>query len=1646
MSSGGTGFKAPLLAVILLMFTSFSPLALGDTNLPSESSDRPTIFVDGLPPLVCENGEFCPTPDRGLGPWLAYSPDRDHNGMDDRLQRVLSGEYESVSPTAIEGPDGRLTVAIHVDYAEHPGEKEISELKDTLFAHGWVEEGAWFDVLQSIHIISLDHVPLTALLPIWRLDGVVTVQQQNVMIPFLDKSVPSMKVRDSEVYQDTMQELGHRGDGVVVAILDTGVDNEHRSLNDFDDQNDDPDIDANSYVDQKWVAGYDATSAFSNTSGTDDPDDSNGHGTHVAGTSIGTGSSDRSYIGVAPGAYLVDVKVLTDTGGTNAQSTGRGLQWAINNVDTNWGNNQSSNGIDILSMSYGSAENPNSDDPGDNGTSPESLLVNQASAAGLICVIAMGNDGMRRVPSPASADTSIAVGAIDERDTPDRENDEIASYSNWGPRVDDGDDDDWDEMKPDVVAPGSGINAPRHREGSLQLPNQPRPLADNEYQELDGTSMATPHVSGLIAIMLGIDDSLDLDDVRELLRTNSEVRGNPYDFDFDEHWNEKYGFGIVDGARILENLTGQSGGGGGGGGGGNNSTEPPPTGTGEWVHIGAPSENSWLIHGETYRINGTVESDNEGAEIEEVLLHAWYWYQEEGSPREKRDAFAWTSASIDASGEWSLYFYVQEWGDNERLFVEVKAHDSTGAWSQTNDTSFWMGRQTISIENPSGQNPVSGTTTISGTFLSPNPIAVEWRVGRGEWQEIPVSSSSSYTEVDWSINWDTTELDDGTHRIAVQGRDQSGVISDELRRTIEIDNYPPAPELSIFGSISVEEYGVPVEESYVNTFLEVRVDVRNYGDLVAEDVVVHLREQGAKRSEAVIPIIEPGQVVGVVLYWNPMESGTQELEVIIDPGQAIAETDRTDNSGIINFPVIPRPDGVDLAIRSGSITTSPPIPRPNEPYSISIRVDNLGARDSEQLTVELSVMNEFGGYELIDSMTAATLIGQTSSSFTFNGNISDQRGLSYKATIVTATDLLPENNVMDFIVVQDLITLSGSRTPALQSTHTIEASAGLGEDSILFSSRGSEILVHRMAADQSLYTCLVLETEWIGDIAVNSYQDIVTVAWTRSYLDENSFLRSTVSYTTIDRTCQMTPRQDLMPGLLSAQGTYWGLGLDQNDDTVVLAGYHRDLETGGTYQDATSVFLIKTDSPLSADDWTIHRNTILGIEMYPRSAPPIEIEIGKDDIHILHQNLRDDSTGEVRLGIFYAHGEANEQNWAFSIAVGDDATHGRMLLLENADGSESLYTAWREGTEAEAELVTRISPPSWLQGFETRTPARGLSNIALIETDRGVQILYDAISPTGPKLYYGLLSMGESGAEMWLSDMVSSGVLLTAWRTDDTGELHFTYATSNGLRVRKMVEDPTLDTPNSGLLDSIRLQLGLDSNTFNALVNTVMITCCSLSLFVALIVTTNRRRQGGAKEEAQFVNENWVDLDSDESDSDDIEVKPVISIDDEEVDSKSVEVEVENKIIASVEMETEEVEESVQSGRATRASRREKRAAEAEMKQVLEEMHKAIEESGLPPLPSPDELPLPGELPPLPTPGELPPLPAPGELPPLPAPGDLPPPGELPIPEPGDLPPLPDLPAPEIPVHCEQCDSTFTARANKARRVKCPLCGETVRL
>ena len=107
-------------------------------------------------------------------------------------------------------------------------------------------------------------------------------------------------------------------------------------------------------------------------------------------------------------------------------------------------------------------------------------------------------------------------------------------------------------------------------------------------------------------------------------------------------------------------------------------------------------------------------------------MHAWYWYQEQGSPREKRDAFEWTSAAVNPVGEWSYNFYAQDWVDGDELTIEVKARDSTNAWSDTEEIELMLGSQSISIGNPSGQDPITGTTSISGTFLSPNPDFIKY--------------------------------------------------------------------------------------------------------------------------------------------------------------------------------------------------------------------------------------------------------------------------------------------------------------------------------------------------------------------------------------------------------------------------------------------------------------------------------------------------------------------------------------------------------------------------------------------------------------------------------------------------------------------------------------------------------------------------------------------------------------------------------------------------------------------------------------------------------------------------------------------------------------------------------------------------------
>ena len=459
MARASTSLTPVLVSLMLLMLDVSIAVSGNDWEIEdgTESGDSSDIgYADKIPALMC-GSEECPEKDRSPylppndvewpvqepGWWFNFWNDKDGNGMDDRLQWIISGERDSVSTSAIMGTDGRMTVAIFVCYSWHPGESDVARLKEVLSNHGWDEFETYFRTVDILDTIIVEHVPVSSLIDILMLEGVVLVEQQDVLVPYLNTATKGSKVRSSDIFSETMMDYGYDGSGVVIAIADTGVDNEHFSLDDFSDDNTDNEAEPDELPDPKWVAGCDSTSWNQQDcdDGADDPDDGDGHGTHVAGIALGTGGPDRENQGYAPGAYLVDIKVMTDAGASNSGYTVAGINWAVQNVDTDWGNNDSSRGIDILSMSFGSGSNPaGGEDPGDNGTSQDSLAVNAASEAGIVCVAAIGNDGYRRVTSVGAADSAITVGSIDDKASIERGDDSISSFSNSGPREDDGDD------------------------------------------------------------------------------------------------------------------------------------------------------------------------------------------------------------------------------------------------------------------------------------------------------------------------------------------------------------------------------------------------------------------------------------------------------------------------------------------------------------------------------------------------------------------------------------------------------------------------------------------------------------------------------------------------------------------------------------------------------------------------------------------------------------------------------------------------------------------------------------------------------------------------------------------------------------------------------------------------------------------------------------------------------------------------------------------------------------------------------------------------------------------------------------------------------------------------------------------------------
>lgn len=211
-----------------------------------------------------------------------------------------------------------------------------------------------------------------------------------------------------------------KGEGIKVAILDTGIDEDH------------PDLIGNV---KEYIDFTNSPSQY---------EDMQGHGTHVAGI-VAAMDNGIGMVGVAPKAELYCAKVLGDNGKGGFEAMIRGIKWAIDRK------------VDIISMSLGTSSRP-----------PEVLyqVIKQATAQGIIFVAATGNENSQ-VCYPAAYDEVIAVSAVDE-------NMQHPQFSNHG-------------IENEICAPGVNILST---------------YKDGHYARLSGTSMATPIISGAIALIL----------------------------------------------------------------------------------------------------------------------------------------------------------------------------------------------------------------------------------------------------------------------------------------------------------------------------------------------------------------------------------------------------------------------------------------------------------------------------------------------------------------------------------------------------------------------------------------------------------------------------------------------------------------------------------------------------------------------------------------------------------------------------------------------------------------------------------------------------------------------------------------------------------------------------------------------------------------------------------------------------------------------------------------------------------------------------------------------------------------------------------------------------------------------------------------
>ncbi len=433
------------------------------------------------------------------------------------------------------------------------------------------------------------------------------------------------------------------------------------------------------------LAGTSFTAGYDFVNNDNDPTDDEGHGSHVSGTIAQTTNNNTGVAGVAYNATIMPVKVLDSRGSGSFDDIADGIYYAVDN------------GADVINMSLG-------------GGSSLSILedaVNYAWNNGVVVVCAAGNEDTSAPSYPAAYTNSISVSATTSIDT-------LASYSNYGSTI-------------DIAAPG-GDSGDNNGDGYDDMILQNTFSSTGEgYYFYAGTSMASPHVAGVAALVKSANPSLTNAEIRAILENTAEDLGAA-------GWDQYFGYGLVDAyAAVLA---------AGGGGGGDvtppvlsNFSETGITTNSAVVNWSTNEAADSVVYYGTSTAYGSVESDgalvtSHSMDLSGLAAETLYHYKvvstdAAGNTAESDDR---TFTTLAEGGGGDVYMYVANIamqlgsrGRNILAYATVTVMDTDGnPVSGATVYGNWSGVVSGSVSGVTGSDGKvtlsSAKTKNSGTF------------------------------------------------------------------------------------------------------------------------------------------------------------------------------------------------------------------------------------------------------------------------------------------------------------------------------------------------------------------------------------------------------------------------------------------------------------------------------------------------------------------------------------------------------------------------------------------------------------------------------------------------------------------------------------------------------------------------------------------------------------------------------------------------------------------------------------------------------------------------------------------------------------------------------------------------------------------